>query len=382
VVIIGGTGTSDYTLDALLAIASLRHLGCTLPVELWHNGDERLTSLSAESARLLESAANVSIRAMGGRLSGYQYVGHALAHSRFDDILYLDADNVPITDPTPLFFLRQYESTGAVFWPDFTTVNRKAALWDIVDQGPLPMMSLESGQMLINRRKHWKALALAKYLIDRGPEFYFDLSHGECELLLFSWLFLSAPFHMTDTTVSSAGYIGDAGVFCGHTMLQFHPDRRDEAAFAHRNLMKWSLFPDDDQPRWTAIKLGHNMTQEMTRGVPHGFSKGISDSQWVVTDKCLCRDGRSKGCVDLDGEEDRSDASRANLARLAAIEKAILNWRRRLVDGRGQMHGEWQSAWLEILTKHGLPESRLSDPAGADGSSPSLNPDELKPDEL
>ena len=51
---------------------------------------------NAERARLLESMANVSIRAVGSNLGGYQYVGHVLTHSRFDEILYIDADNVAI----------------------------------------------------------------------------------------------------------------------------------------------------------------------------------------------------------------------------------------------------------------------------------------------
>jgi len=376
----GGMGSADYTLDALLNIASLRHVGCTLPVELWHNSDSRLT-FSAERARLLESMGNVFIRAVGSNLGGYQYVGHVLTHSRFDEILYIDADNVAIGDPTPLFLTQQYINTGAIFWPDFTTLNMNAALWDIIGQKPLPMMSLETGQMLINRRKHWRALTLAKYFIDRGPEFYFDLSLGDNELFLFSWLALSAPFYLVDVPVSSAGYIGDGGVFCGHTMLQFHPNLHGETIFAHRNLMKWNLFPGDEEMRWTAIKRGQNLTKEKMYRAPHGYSKGFSDTKWIVSDKCMCTDGRSEGCVDLDRQVDHSDSSKRTLVKLAAIEKEILMLRRRLVHGNGEMFGEWQLAWLGKISnvKYDLNESSHSD-VGTSASS--LEAEILHPEEL
>ncbi len=36
-------------------------------------------------------------------------------------ILYLDADNLPIADPTYLFAAQGFRETGAVFWPDMAS---------------------------------------------------------------------------------------------------------------------------------------------------------------------------------------------------------------------------------------------------------------------
>lgn len=49
--------------------------------------------------------------------------GEVLARSSFSEILYLDSDSVPLTDPTFLFDSPTYKQHGAVLWPDF---NRDA----------------------------------------------------------------------------------------------------------------------------------------------------------------------------------------------------------------------------------------------------------------
>ena len=49
--------------------------------------------------------------------------GEVLARSAFSEILYLDSDSVPLTDPTFLFDSPTYKQHGAVLWPDF---NRDA----------------------------------------------------------------------------------------------------------------------------------------------------------------------------------------------------------------------------------------------------------------
>jgi len=37
----------------------------------------------------------------------------------FSEVLYLDSDNIPLTDPSYLFDHEVYKRHGAVFWPDF-----------------------------------------------------------------------------------------------------------------------------------------------------------------------------------------------------------------------------------------------------------------------
>mmetsp|Transcript_32545 Transcript_32545/g.98001 ORF Transcript_32545/g.98001 Transcript_32545/m.98001 type:complete len:291 (-) Transcript_32545:20-892(-) len=271
--------------------------------------------------------------------------------SSFQEVLFMDADNTALVDPTPFFDMNEYVSTGAVLWPDFTAVNFNAALWDIIEKRPLPMMSHESGQMLLNRQRHAKSLALADYFNSRGPEFFYELAPGDADLFLFAWLALEAPFHMTPTLLATAGYMADAHVFCGHTMLQFHPNGSGQAVFAHRNLLKWSVSPDDTEVRWRDIKQPRGLPEEQLRySAKHGTSKGYSITRWIETEACVCNDGRMKGCVDMDYEVSQTATAKLTLQKMATLEKELLTLRGSLVDSTGKMRASWLSTWIRSVS--------------------------------
>lgn len=131
-----------------LRILRNRHR-CTLPIEIWGFPDE-LAGLGAirEAIDSLDGEVHwrtVNIGKREGKwkqfhivrltlpptmrvassprvLSGSQK-GEVLARSSFSEILYLDSDSVPMTDPTFLFDSPTYRQHGAVLWPDF---NRDA----------------------------------------------------------------------------------------------------------------------------------------------------------------------------------------------------------------------------------------------------------------
>jgi hypothetical protein len=51
-------------------------------------------------------------------MRGFVLKAYALLHTRFTEVLFLDADNSPVLDPTILFDDPTYASTGCLFWPD------------------------------------------------------------------------------------------------------------------------------------------------------------------------------------------------------------------------------------------------------------------------
>lgn len=51
---------------------------------------------------------------------------HAASIRSFAEVLYLDSDNIALTDPTFLFEHPVYQERGAVFWPDFHKEVRQA----------------------------------------------------------------------------------------------------------------------------------------------------------------------------------------------------------------------------------------------------------------
>jgi hypothetical protein len=57
----------------------------------------------------------------GLALRGWPLKIRALMHCKFAEVIMLDADNVPLADPTFLFSSSAYKATGALFWHDFTS---------------------------------------------------------------------------------------------------------------------------------------------------------------------------------------------------------------------------------------------------------------------
>jgi Mannosyltransferase putative len=49
----------------------------------------------------------------------FQIKAAAIINSQFQKVLYLDSDNIPTRNPEYLFHSKEFEETGALFWPDF-----------------------------------------------------------------------------------------------------------------------------------------------------------------------------------------------------------------------------------------------------------------------
>jgi hypothetical protein len=75
--------------------------------------------------------------------------------SSFQEVLLLDADQVPVADPASLFSDAGYQETGALLWPDFWSATWAPDLPRILDVPleAMPTGSFESGQMLFNKSK-------------------------------------------------------------------------------------------------------------------------------------------------------------------------------------------------------------------------------------
>lgn len=169
----------------------LRDQGCLLPIEVWHLG---AGEFDAEMGRLLRDLGGIEIIDASERLAGkprmfggWHSKVWAILESRFAEVLYLDADQIPIRDPSFLFDDLRYRETGAVLWPDLH--NRPGM--DITEQAfrtaglPVPGRSrdpghnkptdydpIESGQLLFDKQKAWKALQLVKHLNDHSDYWY------------------------------------------------------------------------------------------------------------------------------------------------------------------------------------------------------------------
>jgi hypothetical protein len=232
-IVICGGGVRHFT-NAWVCIRMLRHQGCKLPIELWHLGGDEMDS---EMERLVEPFgvrcvdAGIKRKSSPARiLGGWELKAYALVHTEFREILLLDADNVPVADPEYLFESVSYRETGAVFWPDYGRLERTQVIWDSCGlerpEGP----EFESGQILVDKEKCWRALALALWMNEHS-DFYYEYLYGDKETFHLAFEKVGQPYSMISTPILPL-----EGTMCQH-------DFAGARVFQHRNMDKWHLMP-------------------------------------------------------------------------------------------------------------------------------------------
>src|SRR5512138_3253779 len=110
----------------------LRHLGYQVPIQLWYlsrrDWHQAMGTLLSELGVECINANRERKKRPVRHLGGWELKAFALLHSHFDEVLLLDADNVPVVDPQFLFETPEFHNTGALFWPDRDHARSKKPL--------------------------------------------------------------------------------------------------------------------------------------------------------------------------------------------------------------------------------------------------------------
>jgi hypothetical protein len=230
-----------YFANAWVMIRMLRHLGCELPIQLWYLGpkevDDRMKRLvRPHGVECIDGLPFLRETLRDGRRLpsiGWVLKSVAVARCPFAEVLFLDADNLPLRDPTFLFEEPPYQATGAVFWPDRGRMASEA-VWRVFRLPRRSEPEFESGQLLVNKRVNWDAVWLAEQLNFRADLFY-RLMWGDKDTFRFAWHKLGKSFAMPQfppQALRAAGYQSD--MLCQH-------DFRGARIFQHRTTYKWNL---------------------------------------------------------------------------------------------------------------------------------------------
>ncbi|KAL8786361.1 MAG: hypothetical protein Q9213_002858 [Squamulea squamosa] len=243
-----------YTGFATTGLGMLREVGSKLPVEIWVKDHEE------ENEQWCEELANEGIACR--RLSdymdtkllehGYQLKISSIFFSSFEQILFLDADNVPVRNPDGIFKSKAFTDTGVVLWPDYWTHTGSPQLPYVVglSDGPSEMLrkdqTAESGQLMWDKRRHWKSLCLAAYYNYFGPQHYYTLisqgwaGWGDKDTFTIALQSLREDFHMVPHPLVTLFVNGSSS---GIGMLQADPTKQAayEPMFLHSNIIKWSI---------------------------------------------------------------------------------------------------------------------------------------------
>jgi hypothetical protein len=234
-IVICAGGARVFT-SAYVLISVLRNtLGCRLPIEVWHFGPEEISPAMAALLTELEADPVDATRFIAGRgaqiLDGWQLKPFALQWSRFAEVLMLDADQVPVADPAGLFDWPEYRKTGAVFWPDIADLKADNPVWEMVGLSGERVPSIESGQVLVDKRRHWHALSVVVGLNEEAEALY-RLIYGDKDTFLLGWRLAGA----TCALVPHRPFTDER--------LLVQRDFAGRPLFQHRTNAKWIYFGD------------------------------------------------------------------------------------------------------------------------------------------
>jgi hypothetical protein len=230
-------GGIKYFTCAWVCIKMLRQLGCDLPVEIWYLGpdefSDEMKSLVAPLGVTCIDAHEVRNQHPVRTLNGWELKPYSIIHSRFKEVISIDADNVPVKNPEFLFETGEYKRTGCIFWPDYGRLSEERSIWSICDIPYRDEPEFESGQIFVDKERCWKALNLTMHY-NEYSDFYYNYVHGDKE-----------TFHMAFRKVGHEYSMPSRGIRNLNDKVMCQHDFDGERVFQHRNLAKWSLYGEN-----------------------------------------------------------------------------------------------------------------------------------------
>lgn len=205
-----------YFPGAWVMVKELRRLGCLLPITFCHLGplewDPVLTRLVSEyNVNVIDLRQWEKENGHWRILAGWESKIAAILAAPYEEVLFLDADNVPVRDPSYLFDERKYRNTGAILWPDLPPWQRPEWLpkeaWASIGLEPNPnVIDAESGQVLINKAQCWKEVQVCRWLNEHSDRYY-AVVFGDKSTFTLAWQRCGSDYAMPD---HAAGWNGGA----------------------------------------------------------------------------------------------------------------------------------------------------------------------------
>ena len=234
-----------YFPGAWVLVRELRRLGCTLPITFAHRGplewDPSLTRLvrplGVDVLDLTAVARDDPLRILGG----WESKVFAIQHAPYEEVLFLDADNVPARNPAFLFEEPSYKETGAIFWPDLPPHDRSEwvpdVVWHNVGLELRDSTDFESGQLLVNKRRCWLELMTARH-INEHSDWYYRFIYGDKSTFHLAWAKCGGRWAMPSTP---AGWMGGSILQhdFGGRVLFYHAcqDKPSLRGYSHRGYL-------------------------------------------------------------------------------------------------------------------------------------------------
>lgn len=258
--IVMAAGGSRYLRMAFVTVSLIRQAGWDIPIEIWHLGPKELGSDLRRRFEHLNirfvDAYQVQKKHPARQLGGWELKSFAMAHSPFRHVMLLDADCVPVQKPDDLFHTEEYQETGVIVAPDIIKNRKSDAIFTFMGiRFREDFWEGESGFIMLDKTRNWRALELTRWLNDYS-EFFYKYVWGDKDLLPLSCLRTETPYLMlpmcTWEPFGIRHYWFDKSIVADHHMDR---KRNPDAFVPYEHLRLWREFEAFDFPMERVVAL-------------------------------------------------------------------------------------------------------------------------------
>lgn len=181
-----------YLESAYVVVCLLRHYGATLPIEVWHAGEDEIPAWAKPAFikhgvvfhDIMDYCKNRPLKQM----RGFPIKTAAMLNTQLREVMFLDADCFPVRNLEFLFETQEYKENRAVFFPDSQRhlLLPDKPVWKHVGMPYNGDTEFETGLLLFDKVSCWKALNLAEWM-NIGSEFWYQHAMGDKDTFYLAW---------------------------------------------------------------------------------------------------------------------------------------------------------------------------------------------------
>jgi len=239
-----------------VTVRQIRAHGCQLPIQIWYLGDRGEFDVRMQMAlepydvgwvcaNSYQRINQIPKRILGG----WEMKPLAALHAPFREVICLDADSYPCQNPEVFMAHPEFERVGAAFWPD--QLKLEAGQWERFGLQFHDEQAFESGQYIVDKGRHYKALWLSDWLNDHSDYVYHHI-YGDKDTFHLAWRLLG---HECCIPTTHPGW--DQVAF-----LQMDFDGRPLFVHRTRDKFRWNGSIDNqDVPKWYMTAQWHPEVQ-------------------------------------------------------------------------------------------------------------------------
>lgn len=232
-------GGEKYFPSVWITINILRRLNCALPIQLWYLDEYEVNE---DMKKILQPLGVECVNFSSYRNfyptnlnCGWALKPYSILHCKFKEVIFIDADNVPVQDPNGLFESDEFKKTGAIFWPGYAKLAMTNLAWSVFGVEPTETWEFESGQIVIDKERCWHALCLTMWYNEHS-DFYYKFVFGDKDTFLMAFLKLKRQYSLVDAPIHTLKYTMCQHDFSGQRIFQHRVGWK-----ALENSGKWML---------------------------------------------------------------------------------------------------------------------------------------------